>query len=110
MPLKFAIIHPGRSLTGPESEFTKLITKKGDRNWWCCGRRTRIKIDPDFEMSAWSEDEARGLPGRGETLPGYNMERSGELRAGERTHRHHDRRHSRRQSDRQYLRTSYGSV
>jgi hypothetical protein len=46
----FAIIHPGRSLTEPESEFAKLIVKKGNRRWWCCGRRSRTKIDPDFEM------------------------------------------------------------
>lgn len=103
----FAIVHPGRSLTEPESEFTKLIIQKGNRNWWCCGRRTRTKIDPDFEMSDWSEDGDRVLPGGEETLPRYNMERSGELRPSGRTHRHHNRHHSRRQSDRQCLRNSY---
>jgi hypothetical protein len=46
----FAIFHPGRTLTGPESEFSRLIVKKGHRRWWCCGRRSRTKIDPDFEM------------------------------------------------------------
>lgn len=43
----FAAIHPGRALTGPESEFSDLIVQKGQRRWWCCGRRARIKIDPD---------------------------------------------------------------
>jgi hypothetical protein len=46
----FAVVHPGRRLTGPESEFRKLIVEKGYRTWWCCGRRSRTKIDPDFEM------------------------------------------------------------
>jgi hypothetical protein len=105
----FAFIHPGRSLTEPESEFSKLIVQKGDRNWWCCGRRTRTKIDPDFEMSEWPEDGARGTDGE-ETLAHYDIESINELRAGERTLRHHNKRHNRRQSDRQYLRNCNGSV
>ena len=46
----FAVIHPGRTLIGPESEFSQLIVQKGDRRWWCCGRRARSKLDPDVEM------------------------------------------------------------
>jgi len=46
----FAAIHPGRTLIGPESEFSRMIVQKGKRQWWCCGRRTRTKLDPDFEM------------------------------------------------------------
>jgi hypothetical protein len=93
-----AIIHPGRSLTEPESEFSKLIVQKGYRRWWCCGRRTRTKIDPDFQVDERTEDEARG-----EELPRYKTERT-----HERTRRHHSRRHSRRQSDRQNLHEPYG--
>lgn len=46
----FAVIHPGRTLTGPESEFSALVIQKGKRRWWCCGRRARTKLHPDFEM------------------------------------------------------------
>lgn len=45
----FATFHPGRTLAGPESEFSKLIVQKGQRRWWCCGRRVRTKLDPDFD-------------------------------------------------------------
>lgn len=86
-----AIFHPGRSLTGPESEFSKMITQKGYRRWWCLGRRTRRDIDPDFQMNERSED--------GDALPHYDTSK--------RTHRHHKRRHSRGKSDRQYLHNSY---
>jgi hypothetical protein len=55
----FAIIHTGRSLNEPESEFSKLIVKKGYRRWWCCGRRSRMKIDPDFEMCDWDDLNSR---------------------------------------------------
>ena len=46
----FAIFHPGRTLVGPEGEFSKLVVQKGRRRWWCCGRRVRTKLDPDVEM------------------------------------------------------------
>ncbi|KAH7354524.1 RTA1 domain-containing protein [Plectosphaerella cucumerina] len=46
----FAPIHPGRTLTGPESEFSALIVQKGKRRWWCCGRRVRTRFDPDLEL------------------------------------------------------------
>jgi hypothetical protein len=65
----FAIIHPGRSLLGSESEFTKLFIQKGHRRWWCCGRRTRTRIDPDFEMSEWNEDGSTSPLDRRDILP-----------------------------------------
>ncbi|KAK0745678.1 RTA1 domain-containing protein [Schizothecium vesticola] len=46
----FAVFHPGRTLVGPEGEFSKLVVQKGGRRWWCFGRRARTKLDPDFEM------------------------------------------------------------
>lgn len=46
----FAVFHPGRTLVGPESEFSKLLVEKGGRRWWCCGRRARTKFDLDVEM------------------------------------------------------------
>lgn len=45
----FAAIHPGRTLTSPESEFSALVVHKGKRRWWWCGRRARTTLDPDFE-------------------------------------------------------------
>ena len=54
----FAIIHPGRTLTGADSEFSKLLVEKGARRWWCCGRRVRTKKDLDFEMPDVGADGA----------------------------------------------------
>lgn len=60
-----AIVHPGRVLTGLESEFDKLIVEKGERRWWCCGRRRRTKIDPDFmEMEDQGVKQGRSNEGR----------------------------------------------
>jgi hypothetical protein len=44
------LVHPGRFLVGQNSEFSKLKVVKGKRRWWCCGRRSRSKIDIDFEL------------------------------------------------------------
>lgn len=44
-----AVIHPGRYLRGPGSEFAKPIVTKGDRRWWCCGRRKRTRVHPDYD-------------------------------------------------------------
>lgn len=54
----FAIVHPGRTLTGADSEFSKLLVEKGARRWWCCGRRKRTKKDVDFEMHDLGADGA----------------------------------------------------
>lgn len=51
----FAVVHPGSVLVGEESEFSKLKVVKGKRRWWCCGRRSRTKIDLDFELPSMSE-------------------------------------------------------
>ena len=48
--LSLAVIHPGRYLRGPESEFAKIIVTKGARRWWCCGRRRRTRVDPDYDV------------------------------------------------------------
>src|SRR5690348_5030997 len=91
----FAVIHPGRTLTGSESEFSRLIIEKGKRRWWCCGRRARTKLAQDFEMNNWAEDRSISPPGARETLPLHEPRRSGERRGGKREHRSH-RHHSRR--------------
>lgn len=44
-----AVIHPGRYLRGPGSEFTKPIVTKGAKRWWCCGRRKRTRVHPDYD-------------------------------------------------------------
>ena len=44
-----AVIHPGRYLRGPGSEFAKPIVTKGARRWWCCGRRRRTRVQPDYD-------------------------------------------------------------
>lgn len=38
------VMHPGRYLTGEGSEFAKPLITKGDRRWWCCGKRRRTKV------------------------------------------------------------------
>ncbi|KFZ04014.1 hypothetical protein V502_10479 [Pseudogymnoascus sp. VKM F-4520 (FW-2644)] len=47
--LSLAAIHPGRYLRGPGSEFAKPIVTKGARRWWCCGRRRRTRVQPDYD-------------------------------------------------------------
>ncbi|KFY22835.1 hypothetical protein V493_06293 [Pseudogymnoascus sp. VKM F-4281 (FW-2241)] len=44
-----AVIHPGRYLRGPGSEFAKPVVTKGARRWWCCCRRRRTVVDPDYD-------------------------------------------------------------
>ncbi|KAL3427028.1 RTA1 domain-containing protein [Phlyctema vagabunda] len=58
----FVLIHPGRFLVGPESEFSKLVTEKGRRRWWCLGRRRRTKIDPDFELDDRATRKRSSVP------------------------------------------------
>jgi len=90
----FAVFHPGRSLVGPESEFSKMIVEKGKRRWWCCGRRTRTKIDPDVEMNEWPEHAAGSPPDAEPTQSHHHAKHK----------KHHGRRHSsRRRSDKQAL-------
>jgi len=74
----FAIVHPGRTLTGPESEFSRLIIQKGERRWWCCGRRARTKLDPDFEMDEGVGGGPGSPPGARDVrgnLPGHETGR-----------------------------------
>lgn len=70
----FAIAHPGRTLTGSESEFSEEIIKRGHRRWWCCGRRSRTKTDPDFETC--DLDDLSGAPTR--TSSGHKTKRKSE--------------------------------
>jgi hypothetical protein len=51
-----AVFHPGRFLRGPGSEFAKPIVTKGDRRWWCCGRRSRTRVDPAYDEPKWPAD------------------------------------------------------
>jgi hypothetical protein len=65
----FTVIHPGRTFTGSGSEFTKLIIQKGKRRWWCCGRRARTKLDPDFEtVEGISEARDKLYPSMGQGI------------------------------------------
>lgn len=55
--ITFIAIHPGRVFVGEESEFSKLEVTKGGRRWWCCGKRSRRKVDIDFEMNRCESTE-----------------------------------------------------
>lgn len=53
-----AISHPGRYLRGEGSEFVKPLVTKGDRRWWCCGRRKRVRMYADSNKL---EDASGGI-------------------------------------------------
>jgi hypothetical protein len=62
-----AAIHPGRYLRGPSSEFAKPIVTKGARRWWCCGRRKRTRVQPDYDTpKTGGQGQSDSEYGRGE--------------------------------------------
>ena len=61
-----AIFHPGRYLRGEGAEFAKPIVTKGDRRWWCCGRRKRTRVDPAYDVV---KSESNSLYERPPPLP-----------------------------------------
>ncbi|KFZ10962.1 hypothetical protein V501_04960 [Pseudogymnoascus sp. VKM F-4519 (FW-2642)] len=62
-----AAIHPGRYLRGPGSEFAKPIVTKGARRWWCCGRRKRTRVQPDYDTpKTGGQGQSDSEYGRGE--------------------------------------------